>query len=104
MPEIRKYRRPDGLIPFDRWIAKLRDARARARILIQIDRLALGLSGDCKPVGEGVHELRIFEGKGYRVYFGYDGRAVVVLLCGGDKATQDKDIELAKSYWREYRR
>ena len=104
MPEIRKYRRLDGAIPFDRWIAKLRDTRARARVLVQIDRLALGLSGDCKSVGEGVHELRIFEGKGYRVYFAHDGKAVVILLCGGDKATQHRDIELAKSYWREYRR
>lgn len=104
MPEIRKYRRPDNAIPFDRWIAKLRDTRARARILVQIDRLALGLSGDWRSVGEGVYEFRIFEGKGYRVYFARDGEAVVILLCGGDKSTQDRDIKLAKSYWHEYRR
>jgi putative addiction module killer protein len=67
--EIRKYRLPDGVVPFDRWIAKLRDGRAKARILVQLDRLRLGLPGDWKAVGNGVFELRIFEGKGYRVYF-----------------------------------
>ncbi len=104
MIEIRKYRLSDGLVPFDRWIAKLRDGRATARILVQLDRLRLGLPGDWKSVGEGVFELRIFEGKGYRVYFGREGKAIVVLLCGGDKSTQVRDIELAKTYWRAYRR
>jgi len=102
--EIRKYRPSDGIAPFDRWFAKLRDERAKARILVQLDRLRLGLSGDWKSVGAGVFELRIFEGKGYRVYFGRDGRTVVILLCGGAKSTQDRDIELAKTYWRTYRR
>ncbi len=104
MTEIRKYRRPDGVAPFDRWIAKLRDARAKARILVQLDRLKLGLPGDWKAVGEGVFELRIVEGKGYGVYFAREGKSVVILLCGGDKSTQGRDIELAKTYWREYRR
>lgn len=104
MIEIRKYRLSDGLVPFDRWIAKLRDGRAKARILVQLDRLRIGLPGDWKSVGEGVFELRIFEGKGYRVYFGREGKAIVVLLCGGDKSTQIRDIELAKMYWRAYRR
>jgi putative addiction module killer protein len=102
--EIRKYRRPDGVVPFDQWMAKLRDGRAKARILVQLDRLKLGLLGDCKPVGEGVFELRIFEGIGYRVYFGREGRSIVILLCGGDKSTQARDIKLAKAYWQEYRR
>lgn len=104
MTEIRKFRRSDGIIPFDRWIARLRDERARTRVLIQLDRLRLGLEGDWKPVGEGVSEMRIFVGKGYRVYFGREGKTVVILLCGGDKSTQGRDVELAKSYWREYRR
>jgi len=90
--------------PFDRWIAKLRDGCAKARILVQLDRLRLGLPGDWKSVGEEVFELRVFEGKGYRVYFACEGRTVVILPCGGDKSTQDRDIALAKSYWREYRR
>ena len=104
MIEIRKYRLPDGVVPFDRWIAKLRDGRAKARILVQLDRLKLGLPGDWKSVGEGVFELRIFEGKGYRVYFAREGKSIVILLCGGDKTTQSRDIELAQSYWRAYRR
>lgn len=103
MIEIRKYRAPDGLVPFDRFMARLKDASAKARILVQLDRLSQGLPGDWKPVGEGVCELRIFEGKGYRVYFGWQGKTRVILLCGGDKGTQDRDIKLAKAYWKEYR-
>jgi putative addiction module killer protein len=102
--DIRKYRRADGVVPFDRWMARLRDVRAKARILVQLDRLRLGLPGGWKAVGAGVLELRIHEGKGYRVYFAREGATVVVLLCAGDKSTQSGDIERAKSYWREYRR
>lgn len=104
MIEIRKYRCPDGAIPFDRWMAKLRDERAKMRVLVQLDRLKLGLRGDWKSISEGVCELRIFEGKGYRVYFAHEGKSIVILLCGGDKSTQSRDIELAKSYWRTHRR
>ncbi len=104
MIEIRKYHSANGLVPFDRWMARLRDERAKTRILVQLDRLRLGLPGDWKPVGEGISELRIFEGKGYRVYFGREGKTIVVLLCGGDKSTQSRDIELAKTYWRAYQR
>ena len=103
MIEIRKYRTPEGLIPFDRFLARLKDERARSRILTQLDRVMLGLAGDWKPVGEGVCELRIFEGKGYRVYFAHEGKSVVILLCGGDKSTQARDIKLAKMYWHAYR-
>jgi putative addiction module killer protein len=102
--ELRKYRLSNGVVPFDRWIAKLRDERAKARILVKLDRLKLGLPGDWKSVGEGVFELRIFEGKGYRVYFAREGKSIVILLCGGDKSTQDRDVALAQSYWRAHRR
>ncbi|TNM59515.1 type II toxin-antitoxin system RelE/ParE family toxin [Aliirhizobium smilacinae] len=78
------------------WIKTLKDFRAQARIADRIDRLASGNPGDVKPVGEGVSELRINYGPGYRVYFVRDGSIVYVLLCGGDKSTQDKDIRLAK--------
>jgi len=78
------------------WIKTLKDFRAQARITDRIDRLAAGNPGDVKPVGEGVSELRINYGPGYRVYFVREGSIVYVLLCGGDKSTQDKDIRLAK--------
>ena len=74
----------------------------RKRILARLARLAQGNLGDCAPVGEGVSELRLFFGPGYRVYFGEQGNDLVVLLCGGDKDTQAQDIALAKDYWKEY--
>lgn len=80
---------------FDRWLRKLRDRRAKTRIQIRIDRLELGLVGDARPIGEGISELRIDYGPGYRVYFVRRGEAVVVLLCGGDKGSQDRDIAAA---------
>lgn len=82
---------------FDRWLNDLRDARAAARILARLDRLAVGNPGDVKPVGEGVSEMRIDYGPGYRVYFTQRGLLVAVLLCGGDKSTQDRDIARAKA-------
>lgn len=101
--EIRKYQDRNGRVPFDEWMSALTDNRARKRIKIRIDRLMIGLEGDWKPVGAGVREIRIPEGKGYRVYYGWDGEAAVILLCGGDKDSQSRDIELAKKYWRDYR-
>ena len=80
---------------FDRWFRKLRDRRARARIQIRIDRLVLGLPGDMRPVGEGVSELRVDYGPGYRVYFAQRGETLIVLLAGGDKGSQDRDISTA---------
>ena len=77
------------------WIDNLRDLQARARVQVRIERLAAGNPGDVRPVGEGVSELRIDYGPGYRVYFAKRGRAVVILLAGGDKTTQAADIKLA---------
>ena len=70
---------------------------------LPISRVRQGNLGDCKPVGEGVSELRVDYGPGYRVYFGQKGRTLVVLLCGGDKRTQDRDIRLARQFWREFK-
>lgn len=81
---------------FSAWLRALRDIRARAKIVARIDRLALGNPGDVAPVGNGVSEMRIHYGPGYRVYFVQRGNDVVVLLCGGDKRTQDSDIAAAK--------
>jgi putative addiction module killer protein len=80
---------------YSEWFANLRDKQARARINVRIRRLSLGNPGDFKPVGEGVSELRIDYGPGYRVYFLQRGHEVVILLAGGDKRTQQKDIETA---------
>ena len=80
---------------YARWLDSLRDARARARVLVRVERLAAGNPGDIRPVGEGVSELRIDYGPGYRVYFRKQGRMIVVLLAGGDKRTQSQDIETA---------
>jgi putative addiction module killer protein len=81
---------------FSNWMAKLRDHRARAKIAARIDRLAFGNPGDVEPVGEGVSELRIHYGPGYRIYFVRRGETLIVLLCGGDKKTQSRDIKTAK--------
>ena len=89
---------------FDRWLRQLRDIRAKARIEARIRRLSLGNPVDVKPVGDGISELRIDYGPGYRVYFMAKGPIIVVLLCGGDKGSQSRDIELAKSIalqWKE---
>ena len=80
---------------FARWIDELKDVRARARVLARIERLAAGNPGDVAPVGEGVSELRIDYGPGYRVYFKQTGRELIVLLAGGDKSSQAKDIKTA---------
>jgi putative addiction module killer protein len=86
---------------YARWFARLRDRNARSRILIRIRRLSLGNPGDVKPVGEGLSELRIDYGPGYRVYFTQRGSMVIVLLAGGDKdTTQAKDIATAKELMR----
>jgi putative addiction module killer protein len=80
---------------FDDWLRGLSDARAKAKIAARIDRLAAGNPGDAKPVGSGVSELRVDYGPGYRVYFARHGRALIILLAGGDKRTQARDIRAA---------
>jgi putative addiction module killer protein len=100
--EIRRYIKPDGRIPFLEWYYSLRDAKARVKIEARLERVELGNVGDYRSVGEGVFELRIDCGPGYRVYFGQVGTVIVLLLCGGDKSTQEQDISKAKEYWRDY--
>ena len=92
--EVRKTDR------YAEWLDGLRDVRARARVLVRVERLLAGNPGDVRPVGEGVSELRIDYGPGYRVYFVQRGREVVILLAGGDKATQAADIKAALSLAR----
>jgi putative addiction module killer protein len=87
---------------FRKWETKLKDQRARGLIAARLNRLAYGLAGDVEPVGQGVSELRIHYGPGYRVYFHKRGDSIVVLLCGGDKSTQVRDIETAKRLAEEW--
>jgi putative addiction module killer protein len=91
-----------GRQPFTEWLDPLPDKNVRYRIKERLDRVALGNLGDCKSLSEGIAELRFAFGSGYRVYFGEKGRRVVLLLCGGDKSTQKKDIARALSYWNDY--
>jgi putative addiction module killer protein len=86
---------------FRTWWTKLRDVRARAIVAARLNRLAYGLTGDVAPVGEGISELRIHYGPGYRVYFQQRGTTLVILLCGGDKGSQARDIEAAKRLARD---
>ncbi|CAB3922066.1 MULTISPECIES: type II toxin-antitoxin system RelE/ParE family toxin [Burkholderiales] len=81
---------------FRKWRTRLKDERARILVASRLDRLAFGLAGDVEPVGQGVSELRIHHGPGYRIYFQKRGSTIIVLLCGGDKSTQAKDIKAAK--------
>jgi len=97
-----EYETPDGKCPFKRWTDSIRNIQTQARIFRYVRSLSLGNFNNCRPVGEGVHELKIDFGPGYRVYFGNDGKTIVILLCGGSKKSQNKDIALAQKYWVEY--
>jgi len=96
------YQDENGREPFTDWLNDLRDQKGRRAVLKRIGRLEHGLYGDCEPVGEGVSELRIFLGPGYRVYFDEAGGHIVVLLCGGNKGSQTRDIRAAKACWKEF--
>lgn len=104
--EIRLYEAGNGHEPFARWLRSLRDLRTRARIEQRINRLRHGNFGDCKPLknAAGIYELRLDFGAGYRVYFGIAEQMIVLLLTGGDKSSQDRDILKAVEYWNEYRK
>ncbi len=88
--------------PFNEWLDGLKDAKTRVRILSRLDRVEQGYYGDSKAVGEDVFELRYFFGAGYRFYFAEDGDTIVLLLSGGDKRSQKRDIKTAQSYWQDY--
>lgn len=102
--QVEEYITSDNQVPFRTWLDNLKDAKARVVIHSRITRLRAGLLGHVDPVGEGVHELKVDFGPGYRVYFGNDGETIVILLCGGTKRTQTTDITMAKGYWKDYKR
>jgi putative addiction module killer protein len=97
------YQKESGVVPFTGWLESLRDSTAVARIRIRLGLVRLGNFGTIKPVGDGVAELKIDHGPGYRVYYAISGKSVVLLLIGGDKSTQSKDIETAKHYWKDFK-
>jgi putative addiction module killer protein len=100
--EVKEYQTAAGRVPLTEWLDELRDPVSRARIVARLDRLKAGLFGDWKSIGDGVFELRIDVGPGFRVYYGQEGKTLVLLLCGGDKRTQTKDIGNAHTYWKDY--
>ncbi len=95
------YETQSGRYPFEEWLEALKDKKGKYIIRARLDRLTYGNAGKCEPVGNGVFELKIYYGPGYRVYFGEEDKTVVVLLCGGDKGTQKKDILKAREYWAD---
>jgi len=101
--EIRHYITRSGKDVFDDWLSELADIRAQAKIGARINRLAAGNFGDCKALGQGLYELRIDWGPGFRVYYAIIGQARVLLLCGGDKRTQPADIAKAHEYLTDYK-
>ena len=101
--EIRHYITRSGKDAFNDWLSELPDTRAQAKIAARINRLAVGNFGDCKALGQGLYELRIDWGPGFRVYYGMIGQARVLLLCGGDKHTQPADIAKAHEYLTDYK-
>lgn len=101
--ELEEYLTADGSAPFSEWLDELPDGMARVRISKRLIRLRAGLMGDWKAVGGGVIELREDYGPGYRVYCARHGSALIVLLAGGDKRTQQKDIEHAQNYWQDWK-
>ncbi len=102
MIELRRYVTRTGTEVFTEWFTGLKDKRARAKIAVRLTRLMAGNFGDCKPLADGVWELRIGWGPGYRVYYAMAGQAIVLLLCGGDKRKQAADIRRAIGYWTDY--
>jgi len=102
VPEVREYEDSNGRSPFGQWFWRL-DPRTAARVTRIIDRLEEGLRPNVQPVGQGVLEVKMHFGPGYRVYFGLDGAHLVILLAGGDKSTQPSDIKKAYRMWAEYK-
>lgn len=102
--ELLDYLADDGRDPFAEWLAELGDREARARVLTRTQRLRTGAFGDCKSLREGVWELRVNYGPGYRVYYAQAGRRLILLLVGGDKRRQSADIETAVRFWQDWQR
>lgn len=101
MLSVKAYQDKNGNEPFTKWLRGLKDSTIKARIRHRLDRVRYGNFGDCKSLGGGLYELRLSFGAGYRIYYGREGDRLVILLVGGDKSSQKRDIEKAKIYWNE---
>ncbi len=100
--EIEYYTTREEKKPFKAWLEGLKDVTGRAKIRVRLDRARLGNLGDYRSVSEGVHELRVDYGPGYRIYFAIEGKSLLLLLLGGDKSRQQRDIAIAREYWRDH--
>ncbi len=100
---IDTYQRPNGTIPFTDWFNSIRDKKVKERIQARVDSVEIGNLGKYRSVGDGVWELKLDFGPGYRIYYGEVDNTIVLLLCGGDKSSQNRDINLAKNYWKDYK-
>lgn len=104
MIEVVRYQNEQGFQPFTQWLDQLKNKQAKAQIIKRLTYMELGNFGDSSSVMEGVNELRVHVGAGYRVYYARHGQVVVVLLCGGDKSSQARDIQLARQYWAKWKK
>lgn len=100
---LKKLETRDGRVPFDEWYLRIKDKKTKAIIAARLLRIQTGNLGDAKPIAKGVYEFRIHVGPGYRIYFGEAQSILIVLLCGGDKSTQKRDIDRAIALWEQYR-
>ncbi|CAN1567466.1 upstrm_HI1419, putative addiction module killer protein [Burkholderiaceae bacterium] len=104
MVQVYRYKTEAGAEPVTEWLLSLKDNLVQAKMRLRINRVAEGNFGDCSSVGDGVSELREHIGAGFRMYFGQQGKTIVILLCGGTKRTQTSDINTAKRYWTDWKK
>ena len=104
LKQILYYVSESGKCYFEEWLENLKDIRGKAIVKARIRRITLGNPGDFKSLGQGIYELRIEYGPGYRLYYGEDGNTIIIFLCGGDKDSQRRDIDKAYKFWNDYRR
>jgi putative addiction module killer protein len=104
MVQVYRYKTGAGAEPVTEWLLSLKDNLVQAKLRLRLNRVAEGNFGDCSSVGDGVSELREHIGAGFRMYFGQQGKTIVILLCGGTKRTQTSDINTAKRYWTDWKK
>ena len=102
--QILVYEKPNQQAPFYEWLDAFKNSKIQTRIWSRVNRLSCGNAGDYRSVGQGVHEMRLHFGSGYRIYYAWNGKQIVLLLLGGDKSTQHEDILTAQGYWQDYLR